>query len=197
MEIGKTNYPKEYLDGIKNGAFKRMDAKEYGGNRDGKISTKEAYNGLNINSLFSNLEKGSEEYNKLKTYVNKIPDAIKKYAGEDEEFSAEEWAQFINGSEWGQVLDIYHSSSGRAIQEMKWIDSAGIQDGNTTKGEIKVGIFNSLANTNQKQVDTSEIELIIDDYAGDDGTFTVEEYMALKEDPEFKAFLEEYGIQPY
>ena len=196
MEIGKTNYPKEYLDSIKNSAFKRMDAKEYGGNGDGKISTEEAYNSLNINSLFSNQKKGSEEYNKLKIYAGKIPETIKKYAGDDEEFSAEEWAQFINGDEWGQVLDIYHSSSGRAIQEMKWIDEAGIQDGSTTKGEIKVGIFNKLANTG-KNIDTSEIELIIDDYAGDDGTFTVEEYMALKEDAEFKAFLEEHGIQPY
>ena len=65
-----------------------------------------------------------------------------------------------------------------------------------TKGEIKVGILNNLL-TNGVNIDTKEIEAIIDKYAGDDGTFTHKEYMALKEDPVYKDILNQYGVTPW
>lgn len=51
MGIEKTTFPQSYLEEIKAGTFKRMDAVENGGNGDGKITINEAYNSLNINSL--------------------------------------------------------------------------------------------------------------------------------------------------
>lgn len=190
------NYSNDYLNGIKNETFKRMDSSENGGNGDGKISIQEALNDLNIASLLSGQR--PEEAAKLMDAASKIPDALAKYAGEDSVFSAEEWADFLNGSEWGNVLDIWHNSSKKAELEMGWIDnsSTSVKDGQVTKGEVKVGILNNLA-ANNKKVDTTVIEALIDKYAGDDGVLTKEEYMALKSDPKYKAFIKEHNVTPF
>lgn len=94
MTIGNVSFSQSYLNDIQNEAFARMDSKENGGNGDGKISTNEAYAHLQIESLFYGLKEDSEEYSKLKTFTDKIPETLVEYAGEDEEFSTEEWAQF-------------------------------------------------------------------------------------------------------
>lgn len=82
---------------------------------------------------------------------------------------------------------------------MGWIDegSNGItKDQKCTKGEVKAGILNNMQKIDPT-VDCSNIENIIDKYAGDDGTFTVEEYTALKNDPVYKAFLKKYHVNPF
>lgn len=190
------NYSNDYLNGIKTETFTRMDSTENGGNGDGKVSIQEAFNDLNIGSLLAGQR--PEEAAKLMEAASKIPEALAKYAGDDGVFNAQEWADFLNGSEWGNVLDIWHNSSKMAELEMGWIDNASTSanDGFTTKGEVKVGILNNLM-VNNKNVDTTEIEALIDQYAGADGTFTKEEYMALKSDPKYKAFLKEHNVVPF
>lgn len=79
-----------------------MDSVENGGNGDGKITVDEAYNDLQIDSLFSGIKENTDEYKNLKELTDKIPEALVEYSGEDEEFSPEEWAQFLNGQEVGQ-----------------------------------------------------------------------------------------------
>lgn len=195
MSTGSISFSQSYLNEIKNEVLTRMDSKENGGNGDGKACVEEAYNDLQINSLLDSLEKDSLEYNNLKNYADKIPQALANYAGADKTFSAQEWAEFLNGEEWGNVLDTWHSSSGRAKIEMSWIDNQGIKDGKTTKGEVKVGILKNIAQSGRK-LDTEEIEAIIDKYAGDDGTFTLEEYTSLKNDEIYKNFLDENGVSP-
>lgn len=189
------SYPKEYLDHIKNETFKRMDAK---GNNDSKVTVNEAYKDLDIGSMLSGLKKGSPEYNKLNGLTSNVLEILAKYAGKDGKFSPEEWAAFLNGNEWRAVIDTYHSSSNFAKIEMDWVDNSrnSINDGKVTKGEVKVGILNNLAGKNIN-VDTTGIEALIDKYAGDDGTFTVEEYMKLKNDKQYKEFLNKYNITPF
>lgn len=84
----------------------------------------------------------------------------------------------------------------KAEMEMSWIDDAHIKDGKLTKGEIKVGIRNSFVRKNPN-ADLTKLDAIIDKYAGDDGTFSKEEYMQLKNDPVYKKFVEQYGAHPW
>lgn len=79
---------------------------------------------------------------------------------------------------------------------MSWIDNKHIKDGMTTKGEVKVGLLNSL-NTKGYNINTTGIETIVDKYSGEDGTFSLEEYMALKNDDTYKTFLDKYNVSPY
>ena len=129
------NYPKDYLNSIQNDVFKRIDGKENGGNGDGKISVNEVYNDLNIGSLLNGLAPYSKEYTKLKSLTDNIPAALQKYAGNDGIFTATEWANFLNGNEWDEVLDTYHSSSNFAKIEMGWIDKYVGEDGTFTTEE--------------------------------------------------------------
>ena len=189
-------YSQQYLTGINDMLTNRMDGN--GGEKEGKVTVNEAYNDLDIGSLLSGLKEGSNEYNKLKALTNKVPDALKKYAGSDGIFQAEEWADFLNGEEWGVVIDQYHSSSNFTKLEMKWIDNNNgmFSDGKVTKGEVKVGLLNKVLEINPN-FDTSKIEKLIDKYAGEDGTYTVEEYTAMKSDPEYKAFLKQFQVVPF
>jgi len=191
-------YSPEYLSQIENGVFKRADSIQNGGNGDGKVNVNEALKDLNIGGLLSGLDKKSDEYKNLKSLTNKIPEVLAKYAGKDGTFTAREWADFLNGEEWGNVINTYHSSSNFAKIEMGWIDnSRGMyKDGQVTKGEIKVGIFNDLMQRGIK-IDTTEIEALIDKYAGEDGTFTVEEYTNLKKDKKYAEFLKKYNATPF
>ena len=191
-EINGQKWDSGYLNDIKNHAFKRMDG---AGDKDGKVTIKEALNDLNIGSLLSGQNEADTA--KIKAAADKIPEVLAKYAGEDGTFSAEEWANFLNGNEWGAVLDAWHSSGKDAKLEMSWIDNAhGYPDKAVTKGEVKVGILNNLLAQNVN-IDTTEIEAIIDKYAGEDGTFTHKEYMALREDPAYKEILNKYHVTPW
>lgn len=102
-------YSDEYLSMIKNISFTNMDSKKNGGNGDKKVTVNEAYNDLDVGSLLSGLKQGSSEYNRLKGLTQNLPQVLASYAGSDGEFSALEWADFLNGKEWGAVLDAYHS----------------------------------------------------------------------------------------
>lgn len=195
MGVQVTGFSQEYLYGIKTEVFTRMDSVSNGGNGDGKITVNEAYNDLHIDTLFSGIKEDTDEYKNLKGLTDKIPEALVEYSGEDEEFSPEEWAQFLNGQEWGNVLDAYHSSSGFAKLEMGWIDNGHIEDGKTTKGEVKVGLLSNLKEQGYN-IDTTKIEAIVDKYAGNDGAFSVEEYMALKNDKTYSSFLYKYRTSP-
>jgi hypothetical protein len=191
-EINGQKWDSAYLNGIQNETFKRMDGV---GNKDGKVTVDEALKNLNIGSLLSGQNEADTA--KIKAAADKIPDVLAKYAGQDGEFTAEEWANFLNGQEWGAVLDTWHSSGKDAKLEMGWIDKAhGIPDKAVTKGEVKVGILNNLL-ARGVDIDTTEIEAVIDKYAGEDGTFTHKEYMALREDPVYKDILNKYGVTPW
>ena len=204
MAVDNTNnkYSQQYYNEINDVFTNRMDGN--GGKKDGKVTIKEAYNDLDIPSLFFGLEKGSAEYKKLKSLTDKIPDTLKKYAGSDGIFQAEEWANFINGKEWGDVLDSFHSSSGFSAIEMDWVDKSRncIQDGQCTKGEVKVGLLNNFDKIKlplifDKERISNKIEAIVDKYAGEDGTFTVAEYTAMKNDPEYKQIIKDFGLFPF
>ena len=191
-EVNGQKWDSAYLKGIQNETFKRMDG---AGNKDGKVTVNEALNDLNIASLLSGQNKTDAA--KIKAAAEKIPEVLAKYAGQDGEFTAEEWANFLNGQEWGAVLDAWHSSGKDAKLEMSWIDNAhGIPDKAVTKGEVKVGILNNL-HARGVDIDTTEIEAVIDKYAGEDGTFTHKEYMALREDPVYKDIVNKYGVTPW
>lgn len=190
------NFSNEYLNSIKNEVFTRMDSAENGGDGNGEVSIQEALNDLNIGAMLSG--QSPEDAQKLMAAASKIPDALAKYAGDDGIFNAEEWAHFLNGSEWGDVLDIWHNSSKKTEMEMGWIDnsSSSYNDSFVTKSEVKAGILNNLS-ANKQNVDTTQLEAVIDRYAGDDGTFTKEEYIALKKDPLYKSFIEKYNVSPF
>ena len=191
-EVNGQKWDSAYLKGIQNETFKRMDG---AGNKDGKVTVNEALNDLNIASLLSGQNKTDAA--KIKAAAEKIPEVLAKYAGQDGEFTAEEWANFLNGQEWGAVLDAWHSSGKDAKLEMNWIDNAhGFPDKAVTKGEVKVGILNNL-HARGVDIDTTEIEAVIDKYAGEDGTFTHKEYMALREDPVYKDIVNKYGVTPW
>ena len=188
----KSKWDSEYLKEIENKALKQMDNS---GNQDGKVTVEEALKDLNIEDLLSG--QNETDTAKIKAKADKIYEVLTRYAGQDGEFTAEEWANFLNGQEWGAVLDAWHSSGKDANLEMNWIDNAhGIPDKAVTKGEVKVGILNNLL-ARGVDIDTTEIEAIIDKYAGEDGTFTQKEYMALREDPVYKDILNQYGITPW
>jgi hypothetical protein len=198
---GTRKYPQGYLDEINQVLTNRMDGNA-SGKKDGKVTTEEAYKDLHIDRLLSGLEVDSEEYNKLKSLTDKIPQALSKYAGEDGIFQAQEWAEFLKGDEWEQVLDTFHSSSNFSKIEMGWIDDSRITDGKVTKGEVKVGLFKSLAKANiplicDKKAIMGRIETLVDKYAGKDGVFTVDEYTAMKNDTEYKQILKDYRIFPF
>ena len=191
-EVNGQKWDSAYLKGIQNETFKRMDG---AGNKDGKVTVNEALNDLNIASLLSGQNEADAA--KIKAAAEKIPEVLAKYAGQDGEFTAEEWANFLNGQEWGAVLEAWHSSGKDAKLEMNWIDNAhGIPDKAVTKGEVKVGILNNLL-ARGVDIDTTEIEAVIDKYAGEDGTFTHKEYMALREDPAYKDIVNKYGVTPW
>ena len=195
-------YLPNYLNSIKDALTNRIDGN--GGKKDGKVTVNEAYNDLNIGNLLSGLKEGSNEYNKLKALTDKIPEALTRYAGSDGIFQAEEWANFLNGKEWGAVLEQEHSKSKFAEIEMGWIDRSknNIFDGQCTKGEVKTGLFNNLQNMNlplvyDKEIIKGLLETLVDKYAGEDGTFTVAEYTALKNDPEYKQLIKEFHLIPF
>ncbi len=193
MTINGSKYSKEYLNSITQVFQSRIDA-----NKDGKVTLDEAYKDINVSGLLAGLKEGSTEYIRLKVLTDKIPEAMKTYAGADGILQEEEWAEFLNGEEWGNVLDAYHSSSNFSKIEMGWIDNSEgmINDGQVTKGEVKAGIFNNLDIQNKRYY-TAEIENLIDSYAGSDGAFTVEEYTALKNDPTYKDLLEKTNVRPF
>lgn len=107
MTTVNAKYSQEYLNDIKN-TFKRMDDVKNGGNGNGKVDLNEAYNDLDIPYLLAN--QNQEDTIKIETASRNIKEALKNYAGDDGEFSAEEWADFINGKEWGAVLNAWSSS---------------------------------------------------------------------------------------
>ena len=188
----KSKRDSEYLKEIENEALKRMDNS---GNQDGKVTVKEALKDLNIAGLLSG--QNETDTTKIKAAAANIHEVLAKYAGQDGEFTAEEWANFLNSQEWDAVLDAWHSSEKDAKSEMNWIDNAhGIPDKAVTKGEVKVGILNNLS-ARGFDIDTTEIEAVIDKYAGEDGTFTQEEYMALRKDPIYKDILNKYDVNPW
>ncbi len=188
--INRNQYSTEYLNGI-NEKFVEMDS---AGNGDGKVDANEALIDLNIGSLLKG--QGVEDTQKIMEASQCIPKAIEKYAGEDGEFTAQEWADFINGKEWGGVLDKWHSSQRKAELEMQWTDNTGITDGKTTKDEVKAGILNNLS-ANGHNFDTKFIEELIDSYAGKDGTFNLAEYKKMLNDEKYKEFKEKYNVTPW
>lgn len=194
-EINGQDGYSDYLKGIQDTVFKRMDDPNNGvSNGDGKVTVNEALYDLNIASLLSGQNEADTK--KIKAAADKIPDVLKQYAGEDGVFTAEEWSKFLNGAEWDSVLDAWHSSGKKAELEMGWIDNAHIQDGAITKGEVKVGILNNLI-ANGINIDAAKIESLIDKYAGKDGTFTKSEYTALLNDPVYKNFVNKHGVRPW
>lgn len=191
---GGNEYPKGYLDAIENETFKRIDKER--GNDDEKIQINEVLTDLNIPSLLSG--QSQKDAAKLSKLTQNLPEILAKYAGDDGVFSAQEFADFINGAEWSAVMDAWHASTGKAKMEMQWIDAAqtSFHDGHVTKVEVKAGILNDLAYQGI-DVDTQQIEALIDKYAGEDGTFTLEEYQKMKQDPKYKAFIEQYNVAPW
>ena len=97
----KSKWDSEYLKEIENKALKQMDNS---GNQDGKVTVEEALKYLNIEDLLSG--QNEVDATKIKAAAEKISEVLTKYAGQDKEFSAEEWANFLNGQEWGAVLNI-------------------------------------------------------------------------------------------
>ena len=189
--VSKPKYDKEYLEDIEEHAFTRMDE---AGNGDGKITVDEALKDLDIGSMIEG--QNLPDAVKIILSAKDIPEVLAEYAGEDGEFTAEEWADFINSDEWGSVLDSWHSSGKMAKLEMSWIDKAHMEDGKATKGEMKAGLIQNL-DANGIEIDTTELEELIDKYAGEDGTFTQEEYQKLKEDPKYQEYIEKYNISPW
>lgn len=187
-------YPSSYLKDIENNALKRMDNTENGGNGDGKVSVDEALADLNIASLING--QNQKDAKAISVASSDILEVLTQYAGEDGIFDAQEWAEFLNGEEWNEVIEAYNSSGKKAEIEMNWVDNRGIKDGKTTKGEVKVGILNNLQD-NGYHIDTTEIEALIDKYAGNDGTFTLEEYQKMKSDKKYQEFIEKYNVTPW
>lgn len=188
---GQNSYQQE----IQN-SFARMDSQANGGNGDGKVSVDEALNDLDIPSLFSNLDENSDEYKNLKKYTDKVPAALAKYAGNDKEFTTDEWDKFLNGSEWLNVIDTYHKTSSFAKDEMSWIDAKYTEDSNVTTTEVVAYLYSHFAS--QKQ-DTNEdfsvlktITNLIYKYAGSDSKFTKEEYTQMLNDSTYSAFVKKY-----
>lgn len=187
------NYDSNYLNEINN-TLKRIDSKENGGNGDGKVTVAEAYKELGISGMLSGQSQADAA--KIKAASSNLMGVMAKYAGDDGVFNAQEYAEFINGSEWKAVLDVWHSSSKKAEMEMSWIDDVHINDGQVTKGEIKSGLFNNLRQNNVN-MNFSFLENLIDMFAGKDGVFTTEEYMQMKKNPMYKMMTEQYNAVPW
>ena len=189
--INKKKWDQEYLNGIQNESFKKIDG---AGNNDNKVTVDEVLNDLNIPDLL--LEQNEVDTAKIKAVADKIPEALVQYAGQDGEFTPEEYAEFLNGSEWGAVLEAWHSSGQDAKLEMNWIGNTNLPDIAVSKGDIKAGILNNFEVLGVN-FDTTEIESVIDKYAGEDGMFTQKEYMALRKDPLYKDILKKYNVTPW
>lgn len=182
------------------------------GNRDGKVSTEEMkadfqrlHNGI-LNAQDYAMKKepacraqAAQDKSDLNSAYSKIPKLIEKYAGADKVFSGQECANLINSKEWNAYLNVWHNSVGDANIEMEWIDSAHIKDGRTTKGEVKVGLFNSIAKDAPKLANKlmSKIDNLVEKYVGDDGVFSIKEYMQMKNDPEYKQMELKTGMYPW
>ena len=195
--VGGSNFPEQYLAEIKN-TLQNND-KQYG-NGDGQLDINEAYSSLDVASLLAN--QNSADAEKIKTSSADIQDVLKKYAGKDGVFSAQEWAEFLNGEEWGAVLKAWHSSSGKAKLEMAWIDQANsTKDGKVAQGEITSSLINNLIAQGKKleNLDNEKTFLadIVAKYAGADGVFTLEEYQALKADKDYQEFVNKNHIVPW
>jgi len=192
--INDGSFDAAYLKGIKDEVLPRMDSTLNGGNGDGVADVEEAYRDLNPEMVFRGIEKNSAAYKKLRGYVDKIEGALEEYAGKDGKFTAEEWAQFLNGEEWGNVLDVYrtHSSEYPPNKGLK-AELSQLEDGPLTKGELKVSIFTALHKKGSNP-NTENIEYLIDEFAGEDGTFSEEEYEKLNNCAAYKRFLKRYRI---
>ncbi|MBQ3642352.1 hypothetical protein II906_10590, partial [bacterium] len=192
----------DYLNDIQDVMDNRMDGNK-AGKKDGKVSYEEAYNDLDIPDLFDGLQEGSDEYNKLKTLTDKIPEALKKYIGSDGQLQAEEWSKFLNGPEWGAVLDQFHSSSNWASFQMSWIKISNEMDRNVdvTKDIVTKGLLSNLkknySSDNQFNSVSNRLKALVEKYAGKDGVFTVKEYTAMLNDSEYKQLIDKYHLTPY
>lgn len=196
MVVGISNrYSNEYLNAVRQAMAANIDGN--GGKKDGKVTVQEALNSLNIGGILYGIKEDTQEYKNLKTLADNIPQTVQKYAGKDGVFQAYEWANFLNGNEWGQFLELHRSSSKSLKQEMQKIEQSqeGFKDGLLSKGELKVGIINNLRKI-APFINTAMIESIIDKYAGQDGIFSVEEYAALKKDPCYDLFLKTFKVSP-
>lgn len=168
--------------------------KEYG-NGDGKVDINEAYKSLKI-GLMLLMNQGSKDAEKIKASSDGMKETLAKYSGADGTFSAQEWAEFLNGKEWGRVLDDFNASSGRAKLEMSWIDQVHNNDGKVTIGEIGSSLWNNLV-TNVHKPSESQHKFITETlkkYAKDDGIFSLEEYQALKQDKEYETFIQKNDL---
>jgi hypothetical protein len=88
--------------------------------------------------------------------------------------ATEEWADFINGKEWGAVLDLFHSLK------------------NSAKTEKSGAILKKIDNTeilkkDEKQVIKDKLKAIAKRYAGRDYRFTIMEYNVMLNDLEYQA----------
>lgn len=101
-------YSPDYLKAIRENLVNNADGN--GGRKDGRITLRESYNSLDVGSLFSGLEKGSFEYNRLGHYASKIPAALQKYAGDDGTFTVEEYTALKNNKVYKNFLDQYNVS---------------------------------------------------------------------------------------
>lgn len=187
----KPKYDEQYLKDIEEHAFTRMDE---AGNGDGKVTVDEALKDLDIEHLIS--DQNLIDTIKIAYAAKDIPEVLSEYAGADGVFSAEEWAEFLNGEEWDGVLEAWHSSGKKAKMEMSWIDKARHEDGKATKGEMKAGLIQNLYDQGI-DIDTTLLEAVVDKYAGKDGTFTQEEYQKLKNDPIYRAYTQKFNITPW
>ena len=207
--INSGNYSLDYLNDIKKNQLDKGDLKENGGDGDGNLSVNEAFNNLALDSVFNHLSgDGAEE--KLNGIKSNVGNVLAKYAGDDGNFSAQEYADFLNGDEWNSVLSwldevdnafygevetqkdalkLSQDEKQELRQEMNFIEQDYYNDGVLSKGEFTVHILNDLFQRGV-DVDTSEIETLIDKYAGKNGSFGAKEYYLLKQDETFKNFLQ-------
>lgn len=111
-------YPAEYLKGCE-AKLKQID-KEYG-NGDGKVSIEEMQIAFKKGPLAIMTDTRDYKYGKYSALIGeidknkilfayrKMPEAIKKSAGQDKVYSAEEYAQLINSKEWDECLQAFHA----------------------------------------------------------------------------------------
>lgn len=189
------SFSSSYLNSIRQTFNSRIDGNT-DGKKDGKITVAEAYRDLNISDMLSGLNPSSQEYNRIKSATDRVPQALRNYAGSDGVFTENEWANFLNGAEWGAALDAYHSTSRWAEHEMSSIDEASDRNGRVSVGEVKAGLLNSISET-YSSFNTTELEAIVDNYAGNDGIFSKEEYTRMLNDPKYRNIINQTGATPY
>ena len=195
-KINNQTYDAGYLKSIKDVAFKRMDN---AGTKDGKISVEEAYKDLDIGFMLEG--QNATDTFKIASSTSDIPEVLKKYAGKDGEFSAKEWANFLNGDEWGEALEAWHSSEKMAELEKDWaeaenlyyqeiedvafkrMDAYGNKDGKITIDEALADLDIASLLEDQSAIDTikifssaSKIPEALEKYAGGDGEFSAKEW---------------------